>query len=413
MLQPYRQILSRPGALAFSSTGLIARLPMSMVGIGIVFMIEQVYESYGLAGRISGTYVLVFALCAPQLGRLADRYGQARVMRPAVVVAAVTLAAFTWIATEAGPVPLLYVTAALSGATTGSLGAMVRARWTHMLPNGRELHTAYAFESTLDEVVFVTGPVVVTLLATLVSPAAGLAVPVVALVGGGLLFLGQRSTEPPPAVRDPAARHRFVLLHPGMVVIALVFVAVGSIFGATDVAVIAFTEELGLPSAAGFMLSIFALGSLISGLGYGARHWVSPLWNRFAIGVGALAVGTSLFYVLDDGLVLLTVVMFVAGFAIAPTLITGNALAQRIVPPAQLTEGLTWVSTALAGGVAAGAAVAGQWIDSGGAHAGFGVVSLSGLTAVLVVGLAALGVVLRRRRRAAQTTVVPNRAPSP
>lgn len=414
MLQPYREVLARPGALAFSSTGLLARLPMSMVGIGIVFMIEGAYGSYGLAGRMSGTYVLVLALCAPQLGRLVDRFGQARVMRPAVVLAAASLGAFTWLASVQGPVPLLYLTVALSGATTGSLGAMVRARWTHLLPGGRDLHTAYSLESTLDEVVFVVGPVVVTMLATTFSPGLALAVPVVTLVGGGLLFLAQRSTEPPPAVHDPDVRHRFVLRHRGMPVVALVSVTVGAIFGATDVAVIAFTEERGRPAAAGLMLAVLALGSLLAGLAYGARQWAWPLWRRFGIGVGALAVGTSLFFLVDD-LVVLTVVMFAAGFAIAPTLITSNALAQRIVPPGQLTEGLTWVSTSLAAGVAAGAAVGGQWTDRAGAHGGFGVVALSGAAAVLVVGAAALLAQVRRRRgdRSGQATDVPKIAPSP
>lgn len=396
MLRPYREILARPGALAFSAAGLAARLPMAMVGIGIVFMIERVHGSYGLAGRLTGTYVLVYAVCAPQLGRLVDRHGQARVMRPAVVVAAASLAAFTWLAAVQGPVPLLYATAALSGATTGSIGAMVRSRWTHLLGGGRELHTAYALESTLDEVVFVVGPVVVTLLATLVSPAVGLAVPTIALVAGGLAFLAHRSTEPPRVVRDPAVRHGFVLGHRGMGVIVAVSVALGSIFGATDVAVVAFTQEHGRPSAAGFVLSVFALGSLLSGLFYGARQWVMSLWRRFAIGVVALAAGVSLFVLVGD-IVTLGVVMFVTGFAIAPTLITANALTQRIVPPAQLTEGLTWMSTSLAAGVAAGAATAGQVTDASGARAGFGVAVASGLAAVLVTGVAVLAVVVRRR----------------
>ena len=83
MLSPYRDILTRPGALAFSASGVLARLPMSMVGIGIVLMVSALYGSYGLAGRVSAVYVIAQALCSPQLARFVDRYGQARVMRPA------------------------------------------------------------------------------------------------------------------------------------------------------------------------------------------------------------------------------------------------------------------------------------------------------------------------------------------
>src|SRR6478735_11021914 len=91
VLGPYADVLSRPGALAFSASGALARLPMSMVGIGIVLMVSAIYDSYGLAGRVSAVYVIAQAVCSPQLSRLVDRHGQARIMRPAVAVAAVGL----------------------------------------------------------------------------------------------------------------------------------------------------------------------------------------------------------------------------------------------------------------------------------------------------------------------------------
>lgn len=77
MLGPYRDVLSRPGALAFSAAGVIARLPMSMVGIGIVLMIEPLRGSYALAGSVSAVGVLAQAVCSPQLARLVDQFGQA------------------------------------------------------------------------------------------------------------------------------------------------------------------------------------------------------------------------------------------------------------------------------------------------------------------------------------------------
>src|SRR6188768_4282531 len=127
MLQPYRDVLTRPGALAFSGAGVLARLPMSMVGIGIVLMISALYGSYGLAGRVSAVYVVAQALCSPQLARLVDRHGQARVMRPAVAVASVGLVTLV-VAARADSNPwLLYVAAAVTGAAVGSFGSLVRA----------------------------------------------------------------------------------------------------------------------------------------------------------------------------------------------------------------------------------------------------------------------------------------------
>lgn len=401
MLQPYRAVLARPGALAFSSAGVLARLPMSMVGIGIVLMVAAQYGSYGLAGQVSAVYVLVHAVCSPQLARFVDRWGQARVMRPAIAVSTVGMAGLVAVGAVTGHPALLFVAAVVTGATIGSVGALVRARWSYVLDDPRELHTAYSLESALDELVFVVGPVLTTVLATAVHPTAGLVVPVVAVLVGGLLLFAQRGTEPPLTVHDPLERRTILLADPAMVLLAVVFVGMGGVFGATDVATVAFAEERGSTATAGVMLAIFAAGSLLSGLGYGARHWLSPLWLRFVLGVVGLAVGVSLF-VLVETFPALATVMFLTGFAIAPTLINGNGLVQQLVPRSRLTEGLTWVGTSLGLGVALGSSLAGGVIDRAGSGAGYLVVVASALGSVLAAGVALR--TLRRRTSAGDVT---------
>lgn len=391
MLGPYRDVLTRPGTLAFSAAGVVARLPMSMLGIGIILMIEATHGSYGLAGSVSAVSVLAQAVCSPQLARLVDLHGQARVMRPATAVSATAILALVLCTVLDAPVVTLYVTAALAGATIGSFGALVRARWSHALDDPRALHTAYSLESALDELVFVVGPILATTLATAVAPSAGLLVPVAGMLLGGFWFLAQRRTQPPPHPRPAATapdgspvRRRSVMRSWGMVVLAVVFVAMGAIFGATDVSTVAFAEEAGRPGLAGVVLAVFACGSMISGLLYGARHWTTPLWRRFAVGMVALALGASLF-VLVDSMLMLAVVMFVAGFAIAPTLVNGNALVQHLVPRERLTEGLTWVGTSLGVGVSLGSWLAGTLIDRQGSHGGYLVVVVAAGLAVLAV----------------------------
>ncbi|WP_028051250.1 MFS transporter [Cellulomonas sp. URHD0024] len=381
MLSPYRDVLTRPGALAFSASGVLARLPMSMVGIGIVLMVSSLYGSYGLAGAVSAVYVVSQAICSPQLSRLVDRRGQSRVMSPAVAIAAFGL---VWLITTALlqlPAGFLFVGAVITGSAIGSFGSLVRARWASLLgTDAHRMHTAYSLESALDELVFVVGPVAATLLATGVAPTAGLVVPLVAMVGGGYWFLSLRGTEPPSApVGSPRPRGS-VLAKPGMAVLAVVFVAMGSIFGATDVSTVAFADEFGSKGLAGVILAVFALGSLISGLLYGTRQWKRPLYLRFANGMVLLAVGVCFFFFVHS-LVALAAVMFVTGFAIAPTLINGNGLVQELVPRARLTEGLTWVGTSLGVGVSVGSSVAGARIDDAGSHAGF-------LVVVVAAGLA-------------------------
>ncbi len=80
MLSAYRQVLSKPGTAAFSASGFLARLPISMVTLGIVLLISARTDSYGLAGGISAALVIASCLAALLQGRLIDRLGQARVL---------------------------------------------------------------------------------------------------------------------------------------------------------------------------------------------------------------------------------------------------------------------------------------------------------------------------------------------
>src|SRR5665647_339111 len=111
MLTPYRDVLARPGALAFSSAGVLARLPMSMVGIAVVLAVSEIYGSYGLAGQITAVYVIVHSVCAPFLARLVDRLGQARVMRPAILVAPAGMCGFIVAILTEAPTGWLFVAA--------------------------------------------------------------------------------------------------------------------------------------------------------------------------------------------------------------------------------------------------------------------------------------------------------------
>jgi MFS family permease len=360
---PYRGLFTVPGARVFVVAGFVGRMPMSMIGVGIVLLVSAVTGSYGIAGTVSAACAIAYAVASPIVGRLVDRYGQSRVLTrlaPANAVSAATLIVLsrsyprTW---------TLVAAAAALGLTSPSLGALVRARWNHLVDRER-LAVAYAFESVADEVIFIIGPVVVTLLATGVTPAAGIGVAAALTVTGGLALAAQRGTEPP--VR-PATRSGSAITAPGMRVLVPVFALAGSAFGAIDVSVIAYAQEHGHRSLAGALLAVFALGSMTAGLWYGARTWRGGLERRFLIGITLF--GTGLAPLPFAGAVwLLIPLIFLCGLAISPTIIPGYGLVQRLVPAHLLTEGLTWLSTAVGVGVSIGAPVAGRIVDAYGAR---------------------------------------------
>ena len=370
MLSSYRRVLARPGALLFSSTGLVARLPISMLGIGIVLLVADATGSYGVAGTVSAVYVVANAVFAIVQGRLVDSLGQGRVLPAAVTVYAVALAGLMAAVQLGWPLAVAYACAFLSGAALPQVGACVRARWTHVLDVPPERQTAFALEAVLDEVVFVVGPIVVALLATTVHPLAGLGVALVLGLGGTLALAAQRGTEPPvhPARRGDGGRPRM----PWSVVAPLVVVmtALGAVFGGTEVVTIAFADERGAQRWSGLLLALWAAGSLVAGVLTGVVSWRRPPAYRLTLG----SVGLGLMLVplpFIGSLPLMGGWLFVCGFAISPTLIASISLVERVAPPPRLVEAMGVLHTGLAAGVALGAAVSGRVVDAAGAGPAF------------------------------------------
>lgn len=382
MLSTYRAILSRPGALAFSSAGVVARLPLSMVGLGIVLLVSSLTGSYGLAGSVTAAYLVANAVFSVVQGRLLDRLGQGRVLVVATWVFALSLTLTAMSVQNEWPRGLTYLAAALSGASLPAVGACVRARWSHVLDSPAQVQTAFALESVLDEVVFMTGPVLVTVLATTVHPAAGLGAAVVAALVGTLVLAAQRGTEPPAQRHDEGGDARPPMPWRPVATIVVVCVALGALFGAAEVATVAFTEELGLKRWAGALLALWAAGSLIAGLVTGAIHWRRGPGGRLRLGAAGMALAMAPLPLIGSA-PLMAVALFFGGFAIAPTLIATTSLTEQTVPRGRLVEGMAVVHTGIAGGVAPGAALAGLLIDSHGASTAFLVPVVAGLVATV------------------------------
>jgi len=103
MLDTYREILAKPGATAFASSGLLARLPMSMFNISMILMVQIQYDSYQMAGRVAAIGTLVWALQTVPTSRLVDRVGQRAAMIPLSCIFVVGVSLAIWTAMTHGP----------------------------------------------------------------------------------------------------------------------------------------------------------------------------------------------------------------------------------------------------------------------------------------------------------------------
>jgi MFS family permease len=372
--------------MAFVVPGFVARFPGAMVGIAITLLISGFYHQYTLAGVVTAVHTIAFGLAAPVVGSLIDRFGQAQVGYPLIAVFSLGATGLTLAAWLQAPWPYLVGCALLTGCASFPIGSLTRSRWSHLLRDRPGLQPAFSLESVLDDVAYIVAPSLATAAATVVwpglgeLPAAGVVMVVVLLLVAGGVFLSRRASQP-PATRRP--RGGSAIRVPGVAVVAVVFVGVGVQFGSNNITMVAMCQSLGHKVMAGPIMACGSLASMTGALWYGSRAWRSPLWRRFIVGLLCLA-GTALLFLVARDFWSLAVVSFLSGLAISPSFINGNSLIERIVPAANLTEGLTWIGTALGVGLAVGATAAGRMIDHFDAPAGYWVLSGGAVLAMLV-----------------------------
>lgn len=385
----YRHLFTEPGTGNFVIAGLLARIPLPMAGIGIITLLSQQRGGYALAGAVSATFVLTYALLSPQISRYVDRYGQRRVL-PAATAISITglfilMAGSHWNVTGV----LLFLGALLAGFMP-SMSAMVRARWTALYRGQPRLQTAYSLETVLDELTFIVGPPLSIGLSVTLFPQAGLLLAALLLFVGVFALVMQRRTEPPLVAAGSAiSGSGSVIRMTSVQLLTLLMVAMGVIVGTVDIVSVAFAEQLGRPAAASLVLSAYAAGSCASGLLYGSLRLKTPLHRLLWLG-GLATAATTLPLILVTNLTALAMALLMAGLFFAPTMIVAMSLVERQVSENQLTEGMTWLLAGLNVGVALGAVIAGQVVDNAGARAGSYVALCAGAGVVLMAFLSHL-----------------------
>ena len=372
-LSPYRRLFEIPGARAFTAGNLLARLPMGMFSVSAVMMIAGARGSYALAGAVTATGLAATGLVAPWTARLVDRHGQARTALPATVIAALGSLSLLLCVRHDAPDWTLFASYAAT-ATTPNTGGMSRARWAHLLAgDAKALHTANSFEQAADELCFMLGPVLAAFLCGTFFPEAGTLVGAVLLLTGTVLFTTRRATEPPVRAHIPG---KAPLRAPGIPPLLAVCLAMGGVFGATEVVTLAFADAQGRQSAAGIVLALQAAGSCVAGLLYGAVNPAGPAAARLPWSEAAMAALLALPLLagaLTGALPLLAVALLVAGMATAPTMVTTMTMVQQRTPEGRLNEGMTLAVTGLLGGIACGSAIGGWTTEHLSPTAGYAV----------------------------------------
>ena len=351
----YRELLRTPGVARIIAAQLTARFPNGMISLVILLHIEGITGSYGAAGVVLAALSIGQALAGPVTSRWMGRWGMRRVLSLTTVVCAASL---TSIAVLVAPVAVYIVLGFLAGASTPPIVAAVRTIYAKLV-NSTQLTALYSLDASLQEVIWILAPVLITFVATQAGTVVGLLLVVVVLVAGGAWFILSPEVG---RVRIPRSKRSFgtVLTRPPILIATVIgFLLIGS-FAAVEAAVVATFDHGGIE--AGIVLAVFSIGSLIGGFAFG--HLPMGPW-AMARRLTVVTVGLALTSLWVDAW-WIGATLFAAGIGIAPALGTLSAVTTASVKFSDTAEAFGWIGTGQLIGAAVGSAVAGFLIDGPG-----------------------------------------------
>ena len=350
----YRAVLAAPGVSRLLIATYAGALSVGMNGLAILLFAQEATDSIAAAGLASGAYG--FGRCGgtPVQGRLIDRIGARSVLVGLALAHALAMLALAISGLMIESTPLMSLAAALSGFTHPSLLSLLRALWPELIER-HLLATGYAIDAVLMDVVFVSGPLVVALVAALASPVAALGLSALLVSLGTALFV---RFERLPVGREARVSALGALASAGVRRLTLITVPLGLAFGAIEVGLLAFAADAGHPELAGALIGSWAAGSVAGGLLYGARTPDTELerWLPWLLALNGAAFSLMLLANTSAQMVGLAAL---GGVGVAPVLAVSNRLVSGLAPRGSETEAFTWPLTALIGGLGLGVAAGG------------------------------------------------------
>ncbi|WP_405764951.1 MFS transporter [Actinacidiphila glaucinigra] len=368
----YAAVLRTPYACRTFAAALLGRLSYGMVSLSLILAVKEATASYAVAGSVMAVFGLTSVFLSPARAGLVDRYGPRRVLPPMAAVYAVLLTGLALAtAREGASGVLLGVLAGAAGASAPPLGPVMRRLWSALVPDRGLLQRAYSLDGVAEELLFVTGPLLVGVLVKVAAPWVGLAVSA-ALVWAGALMLAAS-----PAARSLAYRGKAAAASaapsgnvppgvtpgrqggtPGLGQAIAVTAGLGTSLGALDLLVIAFADERQASHVVPWVLAALSAGSAVGGLVYGSVQWRAS--SRIRLSSLALALGLVLAVTgLSPHPYVLIAWVALGGLFVAPAITTAYLIADECAGPGARTRAGAWVNTAFNAGSTGGTAAAG------------------------------------------------------
>ncbi|NEC10619.1 MFS transporter, partial [Streptomyces sp. SID7909] len=199
----YIAVLRVPHAARAFAAALTGRLSYGIVPLALLLAVKDATGSYSAAGTVMALFGAASVFLSPARAGLIDRYGARRALPPMAGLYAVLLTVLALVTWRPGASPLvLGVLATAAGVCTPPLGPVMRTVWSDLVPDRELLRRAYSLDGVAEELLYVSGPLLVGVAVTVTGPAAAV------LAGAVLIALGAGALAASPAVPRGKPDHR-------------------------------------------------------------------------------------------------------------------------------------------------------------------------------------------------------------
>jgi MFS family permease len=376
VVKTYLELLRGRGVTRILLSQLVARFPHGMLSIAFLIHTEEVHNSFAAAGLVVAAISLGEAIAGPISSRLMARWGMRPLLSVMTVVAVITLSSLALFQLS---VPFMILLGFIGGCSFPPIQPAVRTIYPKLVPN-RLLTPLFSLDATAQELIWIVGPVLTTFVAMRFGSVQAVLVTMAFLAAGGIWFITSPSVG---QVRIPMSKRRLggVLSRPPVLISMALGMTLVACFAAVEAGIIGLYGKSG--PEAGWILAIYALGSLVGGLGWGHRE-IAPwsMTRRLAlvfVGLAAASLSSDFWW--------LAVTLFISGLGVAPALTVLFANVSATMKFSETAESYAWIGSGQLIGAGLGSAIAGLCID----HFGAQTAIIAAAAFALVTALGALG----------------------
>ena len=375
----YRDLFRTAGFVRVISTQLLARFPFGMMSIALVMHIQHLYGNYTIAGISLGAETVGAAISQPVLGRAMSKYGIRQILLPSATISALCTFAVIFVSNA----EILTVFFALCiGLFSPPIQSAARTVYPTMVKK-RLLPLLFSFDAASQEIIWVIGPVLATILAAQFNTAFPVITMGIIQILGAISFTSNHEVK---NLKIPASTRRMGGVLKNKVVLAnlvLGMLLIGS-FSGVEVGTVALFDK----NTAGWLIASLSVGSMLGGVLIGRHNHGKLALTRFLV---LVCIGYGLVLVLPYQATWVALCWFIAGLGVAPALGVLGAIIGVKVKTADASEAYGWVGTGQLVGYSAGAAIAGIAIDTVSPVAALAISVVLGIGAV-IVALLTLGI---------------------